>query len=100
LVSFDGIDGAGPVAGLIADANGDLFSTTAEGGAAGNIRGVTEVRHLAQRQDNVHAANVVSPWGDDDARVGLCVSNGSDGWQWKPHRLPPWQNDKWHPRLA
>ena len=28
LVSFDGADGAGPYAGLIADANGDLFGTT------------------------------------------------------------------------
>ncbi len=28
LVSFDGADGAHPTAGLIADANGDLFGTT------------------------------------------------------------------------
>ena len=33
LVSFDGADGEAPVAGLIADANGDLFGTTKEGGA-------------------------------------------------------------------
>ena len=33
LLSFDGSDGANPYAGLIADANGDLFGTTAGGGA-------------------------------------------------------------------
>src|SRR5215510_12833048 len=32
LLSFNGSNGAKPSAGLIADANGDLFSTTAEGG--------------------------------------------------------------------
>jgi uncharacterized repeat protein (TIGR03803 family) len=35
LVFFDGADGAAPVASLIADASGDLFGTTAEGGANG-----------------------------------------------------------------
>jgi uncharacterized repeat protein (TIGR03803 family) len=33
LVSFNGSNGANPVAGLIADANGDLFGTTIHGGA-------------------------------------------------------------------
>ena len=35
LSSFSGGDGADPVAGLIADANGDLFGTTTAGGANG-----------------------------------------------------------------
>jgi uncharacterized repeat protein (TIGR03803 family) len=35
LVSFNGSNGAGPSAGLIADANGNLFGTTSVGGAAG-----------------------------------------------------------------
>lgn len=35
LVSFKGNDGAGPFAGLIADANGNLFGTTEQGGTAG-----------------------------------------------------------------
>ena len=35
LVSFNGSNGANPYAGLIADANGDLFGTTYEGGAGG-----------------------------------------------------------------
>jgi uncharacterized repeat protein (TIGR03803 family) len=34
LVSFNGTDGAYPSAGLIADANGDLFGTTEYGGAS------------------------------------------------------------------
>jgi hypothetical protein len=35
LVSFNGINGEGPQAGLIADADGNLFGTTAFGGAYG-----------------------------------------------------------------
>ena len=38
LVSFNGTNGAGPDAGLIADATGDLFGTTAGGGADGTAR--------------------------------------------------------------
>jgi hypothetical protein len=37
LASFNGTDGAQPVAGLIADAHGDLFGTTQEGGANHNV---------------------------------------------------------------
>jgi uncharacterized repeat protein (TIGR03803 family) len=33
LISFNGVDGAQPVAGLIADADGNLFGTTNFGGA-------------------------------------------------------------------
>jgi uncharacterized repeat protein (TIGR03803 family) len=35
LVSFSGANGANPYAGLVADANGDLFGTTYAGGASG-----------------------------------------------------------------
>src|SRR6266404_1655534 len=35
LVSFNGTDGARPRAGLLADANGNLFGTTEAGGALG-----------------------------------------------------------------
>jgi uncharacterized repeat protein (TIGR03803 family) len=34
LVSFNGVDGANPVAGLIADASGNLYGTTYQGGPA------------------------------------------------------------------
>jgi uncharacterized repeat protein (TIGR03803 family) len=36
LASFSGADGEGPHAGLVADANGNLFSTTGFGGAQGS----------------------------------------------------------------
>ena len=36
LVGFNGANGAAPDAGLIADAAGDLFGTTSEGGANGD----------------------------------------------------------------
>jgi uncharacterized repeat protein (TIGR03803 family) len=36
LVSFNGADGAGPQASLIADANGNLFGTTVAGGSYGD----------------------------------------------------------------
>jgi len=35
LVSFNGINGSSPEAGLITDAAGDLFGTTMDGGASG-----------------------------------------------------------------
>ena len=43
LISFDGADGAGPEASLIADANGDLFGTTGGGGANGSYGTVFEI---------------------------------------------------------
>jgi len=36
LISFNGTNGANPVSGLIADANGNLFGTTSNGGASGD----------------------------------------------------------------
>ena len=36
LVSFNGINGSSPEAGLITDAAGDLFGTTMDGGASGD----------------------------------------------------------------
>ena len=35
LATFNGTNGSGPVAGLVADSAGDLFGTTSSGGAAG-----------------------------------------------------------------
>ena len=43
LLSFNGADGADPYAGLIADAAGDLFGTTASGGAPYNEGTVFEL---------------------------------------------------------
>ena len=44
LASFNGSNGAYPLAGLIADANGDLFGTTEEGGQSGDGT-VFEIAH-------------------------------------------------------
>ena len=46
LINFNGADGSGPAASLIADANGDLFGTTSGGGA--NLNGtVFEIKKTA-----------------------------------------------------
>src|SRR6516225_9795894 len=42
LVNFNGANGQGPAAGLIADANGDLFGTTYYGGSNPNYGTVFE----------------------------------------------------------
>lgn len=36
VINFDGTDGGDPLGGLIADANGNLYGTTAEGGLSGD----------------------------------------------------------------
>ncbi|MBV9859054.1 MAG: Hint domain-containing protein [Alphaproteobacteria bacterium] len=70
LVSFDGSDGSGPFAGLIADAAGDLFGTTQVGGANGKGT-VFEV------------ANTASGYADTPTTLvsfnGLEGANHSDG---------------------
>ena len=38
LASFNGTNGANPVAGLLVDGNGNLFGTTSTGGASGGHR--------------------------------------------------------------
>ena len=47
LVNFDGANGEAPVAGLIADANGDLFGTTRTVGGANNVGTVFEIAKTA-----------------------------------------------------
>ncbi len=46
LVSFNNTDGAYPLAGLIADGNGNLFGTTSEGGASGVWHGLRDRQNL------------------------------------------------------
>jgi uncharacterized repeat protein (TIGR03803 family) len=46
LVSFNGTNGADPIASLIAEANGDLFGTT-EGGGANGFGAVFEIAKTA-----------------------------------------------------
>ncbi len=64
LASFDGADGASPYAGLIADAAGDLFGTTYQGGA--NDKGA--VFEIAKTRDGYAGTPTV-----------LVSFNGADG---------------------
>jgi hypothetical protein len=63
LVSFDNSNGASPLAGLIADANGNLFGTTSQGGA-----GFGTVFEIAN-SGGVYASSPTT----------LVTFNGSDG---------------------
>ena len=64
LVSFNGSDGGTPDAGLIADANGDLFGTTTSGGVSGKGT-VFEI--------------IKTSFGYESAPTTLLSFNGSDG---------------------
>ena len=66
LVSFDGVDGAYPAAGLIADAKGDLFGTTMAGGMNGGYGTAFEV--------------VKTVGGYSGIPITLVSFNGADGW--------------------
>jgi uncharacterized repeat protein (TIGR03803 family) len=68
LVSFNNSDGAGPVAGLIADANGDLFGMTVDGGANG-YGTVFEIKNTGTVAAPVYAS----------APTTLVSFNNSDG---------------------
>ena len=70
LVSFNGANGSSPQAGLIADANGDLFGTTQTGGSS-NAGTVFEILHDAGGYAstptvlvNFNSATGTSPLGD------------------------------------
>jgi uncharacterized repeat protein (TIGR03803 family) len=70
LVSFNGADGANPLAGLIADANGNLFGTTALGGASGDGT-VFEITFFAgtpgRREPRTASAIAIRRWPRDMA---------------------------------
>jgi uncharacterized repeat protein (TIGR03803 family) len=67
LVSFNGMDGAGPAAGLMADGSGNLFGTTTGGGAYGEGT-VFEI-----------AKTTTTTTGYASTPVTLVSFNGSDG---------------------
>jgi uncharacterized repeat protein (TIGR03803 family) len=68
LVSFSVADGASPMAGLIADANGNLFGTTSAGGA-NNYGTVFEIKNAGTAAAPVYAS----------ALTTLVNFNGSNG---------------------
>ena len=68
LLSFNGADGANPGGGLIADAAGDLFGTTGEGGA-----------YSAPGQPRGTVFELVNNGGGSYTPVTLLSFNGADG---------------------
>ena len=68
LLSFNGADGANPGGGLIADAAGDLFGTTGEGGA-----------YSAPGQPRGTVFELVNNRGGSYTPVTLLSFNGADG---------------------
>jgi uncharacterized repeat protein (TIGR03803 family) len=68
LVSFSGSNGAYPEAGLIADANGDMFGSTGEGGA-NNDGTVFEIQNTGTAAAPVYASTPTTlPLGRVDRR--------------------------------
>jgi uncharacterized repeat protein (TIGR03803 family) len=55
LFSFNGLDGGNPLAGLTADANGDLFGTTENGGANGGGT-VFEIKNIGTVATPIYAS--------------------------------------------
>ncbi|MGB6804933.1 MAG: choice-of-anchor tandem repeat GloVer-containing protein, partial [Candidatus Sulfotelmatobacter sp.] len=67
LHSFNGIDGSGPLAGVIVDAKGNLYGTTTSGGDYG---GGTAFK-LMPAEDGTWTETVLHSFND----------NGTDGWE-------------------
>ena len=63
LVSFDGTNGATPLSGLIADANGNLYGTTRDGGlyGMGTVFEVAASTHVLSTLATFNGANGLSP---------------------------------------
>ena len=80
LVFFDGADGAAPQAGLIADASGHLFGTTAEGGAngGGTVFEVTDSGFATTATLPPPATDGIL-WRNSNGDVELWNANGSGG---------------------
>jgi uncharacterized repeat protein (TIGR03803 family) len=79
LVSFNGPDGAFPVGGVIADANGDLFGTTEQAGP-NNIGTVFEIKKTAAGYATTPTTVVSFPDTDDGfaPEAGLVADANGD----------------------
>ena len=87
LAGFDGSLGAFPQAGLVADADGNLYGTTSGGGAygAGTVFKLSKagaLRTLADFDTTNSGSHSLSPlaWGNDGDLYGTISSGGAGGW--------------------
>jgi hypothetical protein len=102
LVSFDGADGADSLAGLIADASGDLFGTTSQGGpgypgGADNGGTVFEITDsgFVTKGSTAPAPTVTADilWQNTDGQASIWDMNGSalvGGGPVSPNPGPSW----------
>jgi uncharacterized repeat protein (TIGR03803 family) len=72
LASFNGINGQGPAAGLIADAAGNLFGTTTGGGTYGTVF------ELAKTGNGYASMPTNLPFGDGSSYAGLIADAAGD----------------------
>ncbi len=80
LVSFNGTNGADPEAGLVADANGDLFGTTTGGANGGTVFELKNTGSLAAPIYSSTPITLVSfnETDGDDPQAGLIVDANGD----------------------
>jgi uncharacterized repeat protein (TIGR03803 family) len=94
LVSFDDADGETPVAGLIADANGDLFGTTSEGGASGigTVFEITGSGFVTAGSAAAPASDGIFFWNPDGQAAiwGMDGTNVIAGGPVNPNAGPTW----------
>jgi hypothetical protein len=77
LVSFNGTDGAKPFGSLIADANGDLFGTTKQGGANNSNGTVFEIAKTASGYASTPTVLVSFNFTDGSGPVGSLIADAN-----------------------
>ncbi len=95
LLSFNVTNGAGPVGGLIADAAGDLFGTTAGGGANGDgtVFEITNSGFVTKGSTTPPATSSDILWRNTNGDVVVWNANGSGGFTFQDLGIvdPSWQ---------
>lgn len=95
LVSFNGLNGSNPDGGLIADASGNLFGTTSNGGTKndGTVFEITRGRRLLKTLASFNLSNGANPQGelavDPDGSLLGTTSTTSDGTGGTVFRIDP-----------
>ena len=96
---FKGADGANPLGGLIFDAAGNLYGTTAGGGSSSTectspgLNGCGIVFKLAPNPDGTWTESVLHTFSGADGD-GIAPRSRADlrrGWQSLRHNLPGWR---------